>query len=161
MPDADPRQIAAEYFQKGYEQQMAGEYREAIELYSRSIEAFPTAEAHTFRGWSYSFLGDYDQAIAECLQAIQVDPEFGNPYNDIGAYLIEQGNWDEAIPWFEKATAAKRYEARCYPHFNLGRVYEHRHNWQRAKECYAAAYALDKRYVAALAALRKLRAAFN
>jgi tetratricopeptide (TPR) repeat protein len=161
MAETDPRQSAAEYFHKGYEQQMAGEYQQAIESYTRSIEAFPTAEAYTFRGWTYSFLGNYEQAIAECLQAIKVDPEFGNPYNDIGAYLIEQEKWDEAIPWFEKAIAARRYEARGYPHFNLGRVYEHRHDWQKAKECYAAAYATDKRYVAALAGLRRLRAAFN
>jgi tetratricopeptide (TPR) repeat protein len=161
MPETDPRQSAAEYFHKGYEQHMAGQYQEAIESYARSIEAFPTAEAYTFRGWTYSFLGNHEQAIAECLQAIQVDPEFGNPYNDIGAYLIEQEKWDEAIPWFEKAIAAKRYEARCYPHFNLGRVYEHNHNWQKAKECYAAAYALDNRFLAALAGVRRWRAAWN
>jgi len=161
MSEADPRQTAADCFRQAYELQMAGEFQQAIELYTRSIEAFPTAEAYTFRGWTYSFLGDYDRAIAECLEAIKVDPEFGNPYNDIGAYLIEQEKWDEAIPWFKKATVAKRYEARCYPHFNLGRVYEHQHDWQKAKECYAQAYALDKRYVAALAGLRRLRAAFN
>ena len=161
MPEADPRQTAVEYFQKGYEQQMAGDYWQAIEFYTRSIEAFPTAEAYTFRGWTYSFLGDHDRAIAECLQAIKVDPEFGNPYNDIGAYLIAQEKWDEAIPWFERAITAKRYEARSHPHFNLGRAYEHRHNWQKAKECYATAYGLDKRYVAALAGLRRLRAAWN
>ena len=33
-----------------------------------------------------------------------MDPDFGNPYNDIGAYLIEMGRLDEAIPWLEKAT---------------------------------------------------------
>jgi len=161
MSESDPRQTAAEYFRQAYEQQVAGEYQQAIELYTRSIEAFPTAEAYTFRGWTYSFLGDYDRAIAECLEAIEVDSEFGNPYNDIGAYLIEQEKWDEAIPWFQKAMLAPRYEARCYPHFNLGRVYEHQHQWQKAKECYAMAYSLDKRYVAALAALRRLRAMFN
>jgi tetratricopeptide (TPR) repeat protein len=161
MAETDPRQSAAEYFHKGYEQQMAGEYQQAIESYTRSIAAFPTAEAYTFRGWTYSFLGNYEQAIVECMQAIKVDPEFGNPYNDIGAYLIEQEKWDEAIPWFEKAIVARRYEARGYPHFNLGRVYEHKHDWQKAKECYAAAYAMDKRYVAALAGLRRLRAAWN
>jgi tetratricopeptide (TPR) repeat protein len=161
MSDADPRQTATEFFRQGYEQQMAGDYRQAIELYTRSIEAFPTAEAYTFRGWTYSFLGDYGRAMAECLQAIKVDAGFGNPYNDIGAYLIEQEKWEEAIPWFEKAIAAKRYEARCYPHFNLGRVYEQMHNRQKAKECYAAAYALEQRYVAALATLRRLRAAWN
>ncbi|HXM23758.1 MAG TPA: tetratricopeptide repeat protein [Terriglobales bacterium] len=161
MSDDEPRQTAAEYFQKAYELQMQGEYQQAIELYSRSIEAFATTEAYTFRGWTYSFLGDYDRAIAECLQAIKLDPEFGNPYNDIGAYLIEQEKWDEAIPWFQKATIAPRYEARCYPHFNLGRVYERKGNWEKAKQCYAMAYSLDKEYVAARAGLQRLRAAFN
>src|ERR1700694_5171765 len=114
MPHTDPHQTAAKYFQKGYEQQVPGQYRQAIDLYTRSIAAFPTAEAYTFRGWTYSFLGNYEQAIVECMQAIKVDPEFGNPYNDIGAYLIEQEKWDEAIPWFEKAIGAKRYETRCF-----------------------------------------------
>src|SRR5438552_4302827 len=156
MFEADPRTAAAAYFRQAYEQQMAGEYQQAIEFYTRSIAAFPTAEAYTFRGWTYSFLGDYNRAIAECLEAIKVDPEFGNPYNDIGAYLIEQGKWREAIPWFEKAMAAKRYEARAYPHFNLGRVYEHLREWTKAKRCYAHAYALDHRYVTALAAFRRV-----
>ena len=140
---------------------MQGDYQKAIELYSRSIETFATAEAYTFRGWTHSFLGDYQQAIEDCHRAIQVDPEFGNPYNDIGAYLIEQEKWDDAIPWFEKAIIAKRYEARCYPYFNLGRVYEHQRKWDKAKKCYAQAYALDARYVMALRALRRLTAAFN
>jgi tetratricopeptide (TPR) repeat protein len=161
MSEADARQSAAELFQKAYELQVSGDFDKAIELYTRSIELFPTAEAYTFRGWTYSFLGDYDRAIAECLLAIKVDPEFGNPYNDIGAYLIEQDKWDEAIPWFQKALIAPRYEARSYPHFNLGRVYERQHLWKKAQECYAMAYSLDKRYVVALAGLRRLRAMFN
>lgn len=161
MSENDPREAAAEFLRQAYEQQMAGEFQQAIELYTRSIEAFPTAEAYTFRGWTYSFLADYDHAIAECLEAIRVDADFGNPYNDIGAYLIEQGKWDEAIPWFEKAMQAKRYEARGYPHFNLGRVYEHKHDWRRAQQCYAAAFAADHRYLAALVGMRRLRAMFN
>jgi Tfp pilus assembly protein PilF len=157
----DPRQTAAEQFQKAYELQMQGDYHRAIELYTLSIHAFPTAEAFTFRGWTYSFLGDYDHAIADCLEAIKVDPDFGNPYNDIGAYLIEQAKWNEAVPWFQKAITAPRYDARPYPYFNLGRVYEHQRNWSKAKECYAMAYSLDNRYRAALAGLRRLRATFN
>jgi len=161
MSENDPRQSAAELFQKAYELQMAGDFQQAIELYTRSIAAFPTAEAYTFRGWTYSFLGDYNRAIAECLEAIKVDPEFGNPYNDIGAYLIEQEKWDEAIPWFEKAITAPRYEARCYPHFNLGRVYERQHKWAKAKECYRRAYVLNKEYVVALTGVHRLNAMFN
>ena len=34
-------------------------------------------------------MGQLDEAIEECHRAIRTDPDFGNPYNDIGAYLIE------------------------------------------------------------------------
>jgi tetratricopeptide (TPR) repeat protein len=161
MSEDDLRQSAADLFHQAYEQQMAGELQRAIDLYTSSIEAFPTAEAYTFRGWTYSFSGDYDRAIADCLEAIRVDPDFGNPYNDIGAYLIEQEKWDEAVPWLEKAIAAKRYEARSYPYFNLGRVYEHYNQWEKAKVSYGKAYALDHRYVTALIAWRRVQAMFN
>ena len=161
MSGTDPRKLADEFFHCAYEQQMKGEYEEAIGLYSRSIEAFPTAVAFTFRGWTYSFLGKLDEAISECLEAIRVDPGFGNPYNDIGAYLIEQGKWDEAIPWLEKATRAPRYEAYCYPWFNMGRVYEHQHNWQRAMECYRNAFKANRQYRVALVSYRRLQAMCN
>jgi len=160
MSDPDPN-LAAECLRRAYELQMTGDYQQAIEAYSRSIAAFPTAEAYTFRGWTYSFLGDYEHAIQDCRQAIRVDPDFGNPYNDIGAYLIEQEKWDDAIPWFEKAMAAKRYEARCYPHFNLGRVYEHQRKWEKAKKSYRQAYAINHEYVAAVTGFRRITSAFN
>ena len=79
------REKAVELFQRGYKHQMQGELEEAVALYKRSIEAYPTAEGHTFLGWTYSFQGRLDDAIQECLSAIEVDPTFGNPYNDIGA----------------------------------------------------------------------------
>ena len=161
MSTDDPLETAAECFRKGFEAQSNGDYEQALDFYSRSIVAYPTPEAYTFRGWAYSFMGDYDRAMFECFQAIKLDPEFGNPYNDIGAYLIEQEKWEEAIPWFEKAIVAKRYEARCYPHFNLGRVYEHKHKFQLARQCYANALALERNYTAALAGVRRLRAMFN
>ena len=92
---ADPRyDLAMELFQKAYQMQMQGELDLAIRFYKRSIELHPTAEAHTFLGWTYRFQGKLDEAIAECEKAIAVDPTFGNPYNDIGAYLIEQGALD-------------------------------------------------------------------
>ncbi len=116
-----PKQ-AEECFYKGYEAQMAGDLDAAIAYYKQSLEIFPSAEAHTFLGWVYSFQGRYDEAIRECEIAIAVDPDFGNPYNDVGAYLIEIGRHEEAIPWLRKAMEAKRYEARHYPHFNLSRV---------------------------------------
>ncbi len=89
---------ATELWQEAYRYQMEGDLEQAIEYYKRSIAMHPTAEAHTYLGWTYSFQERLEEAIAECHRAIEIDPEFGNPYNDIGVYLMQQGKLDEAIP---------------------------------------------------------------
>ena len=96
-------QSAWELLKEAYQYQVGGEYEMAVELYKRSLNLHPTAEAYTFLGWTYRFQGKIEEAIAECKKAIQIDPEFGNPYNDIGAYLIEKGEYDEALSWLERA----------------------------------------------------------
>src|SRR3954468_23091555 len=114
---------ANELFHEAYEAQLANDYERAIELYKRSIETYPTAEAHTFLGWVYSFQERYDEAIEQCREAIRVDASLGNPYNDIGSYLIAKGDLWACVPWFKRALHAPRYESYAFPHFNLGRVY--------------------------------------
>jgi len=161
MPEDEILDRAIELFQDAYRHQMKGELHEAVELYRQSIETYPTAEAYTFLGWTYSFMGDFDAAINECHHAIAVDPDFGNPYNDIGAYLIEKGQIDEAIPWLEKATLAARYDNPAFPYFNLGRAWEFKHDFRRALASYQKALAIDPRYQLALAGIRRLRAMFN
>ena len=96
MSEADSyyQNEALRFFQDAYQKQMEGHLEDAIGLYQKSLEIFPTAEAHTFLGWALSFKGLYDDAIQECRKAINIDPDFGNPYNDIGAYLIEKGKYD-------------------------------------------------------------------
>src|SRR5438445_676726 len=123
MTQEERLQKAIELFREAYRRQMEGDLEGAIEHYQRSIALQPTAEAHTFLGWTYSFQGRLEEAIAECKEAIAVDPDFGNPYNDIGSYLIKLERPDEAIPWLEAAIKAARYDPRHYPHCNLGQIY--------------------------------------
>lgn len=120
---AEDSERALELWREGTEVLLQGRVDDAIALFTRSLEASPTAEAYTFRGWAYSFTGKLEEAILECRKAIATDPGFGNPYNDIGCYLMEQGRWDEAIPWFERAKKASRYEPRHFPYLNLGRLH--------------------------------------
>jgi Tfp pilus assembly protein PilF len=152
---------AAALFQEAFEAQMRGDLDGAADLYKESIALHPTAEAHTFLGWTYSFQGALDDAIAECKKAILVDPDFGNPYNDIGAYLIERGQLDEAIPWLERATQAARYEAPHYPHFNLGRVYVAKEMYSRALFEFERALARKPDYEAAHAAIAAIKRKLN
>lgn len=123
MNEEELRRRALELWNAGYERHMRNDLEGAVELYSKSIQTCPTAEAYTFRGWAYEGMGRIDDAIAECRKAIDVDPGYGNPYNDIGAYLIAKGELDDAIPWLERAKKAPRYEPRHFPFMNLGRVY--------------------------------------
>jgi tetratricopeptide (TPR) repeat protein len=149
------------FFQQAYEAQMRGDLDLAADLYRQSITAYPTAEAHTFLGWTYSFMGQTDEAIEQCHAAIEVDPDFGNPYNDIGAYLIEKGDHYGAIPWLERAIEAHRYEAYFYPHFNLGRVYEAKGKVFDALREYKAAIDLNPKYTLAVRAFRTLQSKLN
>ena len=157
----EDKREAWQLFQQAYERQMKGELEEAVELYKKSIEAHPTAEAYTFLGWTYSFMGRIEDAIEECHKAIAQDPEFGNPYNDIGAYLIEKGELDEAIVWFQKALLARRYESPAFPHLNLGRVYERKGQWTEAIDSYKKSLALNPNYALARKALGRLISSLN
>jgi tetratricopeptide (TPR) repeat protein len=152
--DSAPARTARHLFQRALRLQQRGALADAIRLYKESLAHFPTAEAHTFLGWVYGMLHRYESAIEECHRAIALDPTFGNPYNDIGAYFIELGWWREAIPWLQKAIAAPRYENPEFAHFNLGRVYEHLGEWPRAADCYRAALASNRDYETARLALR-------
>jgi len=148
---------AWEVLQDAYQAQMEGDYDRAAELYQSSLELHPTAEAHTFLGWTYHFQGRLMEAISECKRAIELDPDFGNPYNDIGAYLIEKGTPEEAIPWLEKAIASSRYDAYHYPWYNLGRVYVAQELYNKARQCFEKARAIEPRYEAAAEGLQKLK----
>jgi Tfp pilus assembly protein PilF len=119
---------------------MSGDLETAIDLYHQSLDLHPTAEAHTFLGWPYSF---------------------GNPYNDIGAYLLEMGRFEEAIPWLEQATTASRYEAPHFPRFNLGRAFVAMEMFGRALEEFEKALALRPDYAAAARAVAAIKRQLN
>lgn len=155
------KQQAEDLFRRAYERQMSGSLDEAVSLYKESLGLCPTAEAHTFLGWTYSFMGRLDDAIEECHKAIATDPDFGNPYNDIGAYLIELDRLDEAIPWLEKATRAPRYDNPWFPHLNLGRVWEKKGEWEKAGGEYRKALQANPKYEMAARALGRIIGMLN
>lgn len=152
-----PAREAYVLWKEGYLLHLLGEYEGAIERFSKSIDVFPTAEAYTFRGWSLSMLGRFEEAIAECKEAIGVDPDYGNPYNDIGVYLINLGRADEAIPWLKKAMRAKRYCCYQFPHFNLGRVLVMQGRVSEARRSFENALEFAPEYAPALKALELIR----
>jgi tetratricopeptide (TPR) repeat protein len=143
MTTQKDQERALELIGEAMKHQMAQEFGEAIRLYKKSIALYATADAHTYLGWAYSFQGRLNEAIAQCEIAISLDPEFGNPYNDIGVYLMQQERLDDAIPWLERAKSAKRYEPRHFPYINLGRVYLTKGMIQKALEEFRGALKIN------------------
>ena len=105
-------------------------------MFEKSVQISPTAEGLTYLALMYSYEKDYTVSIELCKQAILLDPSYGNPYNDIGTYLVEQQRLRESIEWFEKAKNALRYDERRLPYLNLGRLYIRLSNVDDAKKEY-------------------------
>ena len=157
MISDDVRSEALREFTVAYRCQRAGELGQAIFHYRRSIELIPTAEAYTFLGWAYSFQGKLDEAIEECRKAIELDPSLGNPYNDIGAYLIELGRPEDALSWLARALTATRYENYSYPYYNLGLAHELLGQTEEAHTRYQNSIEEDPAFTPALLALKRIR----
>ena len=150
-----------DFCELGTKRLLEGRVAEAIELYEKSIDVEPTAEGYTFRGWAVSFLGYLDEAIEDCKKAIQLDPEFGNPYNDIGVYLMHLGKFDDAVPWLQHAKRAKRYEPRHFPYLNLGRVFLAKGDKMRALDEFVKALEIHPGDEGALEGLQEIKYSVN
>ncbi len=150
-----------DFCELGTKRLLEGRVAEAIELYEKSIDVEPTAEGYTFRGWAVSFLGYLDEAIEDCKKAIQLDPEFGNPYNDIGVYLMQLGKFDDAVPWLQHAKRAKRYEPRHFPYLNLGRVFLAKGDKMRALDEFVKALEIHPGDEGALEGLQEIKYSVN
>ena len=126
MTDDEALRRATELWQEGCRLQMAGELDHAIAVYKRSIEVHPTAEAHTYLGWTYSFQGKLDEAIPwleKAKRAPRYEPrQF--PYMNLGRIHLRQGRWWNALREFEGAVRAAPtdVEARKALHTLRGRL---------------------------------------
>jgi hypothetical protein len=97
-------------------------------------------------------------AIVECEKAIQIDPDYGNPWNDIGSYLLAKGDLDRAIPYLKRATEARRYCCPQFPHLNLGGIYAEQRRYREAKREFERVLELVPGHLPAIMALKQIEA---
>lgn len=136
------KDMAVTLIQKGIQFIQESKFSDAKELFEQSVTHYPTAEGYTFLAWMISKDGLFEHAIECCKKAIEIDPDYGNPYNDIGSYYVELGEVEESINWFKKAIDAKRYGSKHFPYLNLARVYLKLNNLPEATHYFCKALAL-------------------
>lgn len=127
---------------KGHQQIFDKDYAPALETFTKAMNYLETAEILTLIGWTHSFLEDIEKAKAFCLKAIQKDPDYGPPYNDLGTYLLSEGQVNESLKWFELAKKALNYQNREYPYINAGRAYMAKKDLSKALDEFAHALTL-------------------
>ncbi|MCP4912872.1 MAG: tetratricopeptide repeat protein [Oligoflexia bacterium] len=131
-----------QYLIAGHEQVAANEYEEALSLFNRAKSFKETAEILTLLGWVYGLQQKIQKAKSFCLQAIQLDPDYGPPYNDLGNFLLNEGQTDEALKWFMLAKKAKEYQNREHPYINSGRAFLAKRDYEKAMEEFSQALIL-------------------
>lgn len=134
-----------------------GEYRKAIEIYRRALEIHPTARIHNYLAWSLSELDRYEEAAQHSRAAIALDPTYPNAYNDLGAYLVEQGRADEAEPWLRKATKMEGYCCTHFAYYQLGRALLLQSEIDEARMALETSLMIHPRYQPAAKLLAALR----
>ena len=133
-----------------------GYCQDAIDHYRKSIKNYPTPEAYAALGWANAHLGNYDEAIEYCKIAISLDPDYGNPYGEIGACLLELGEVDEAAFYLRRAVLVRETDETHLAYYNLGRVWEARRNFSKALHEYHKALEIDPEFESARQAYYRL-----
>ena len=114
---------ASRLLRMAYALQVDGEMERALVLYEKSIRLHATAEAETYLAWALSTLGRLDEAVERCIAAMRLDPGFANPWNDLGAYRVQQGRPADALFFLKRAVRMDSPLVASHAHYNLHRAY--------------------------------------
>ncbi len=123
MNTAENYREAIRLMKEGMAHLDANRSEDACDCLEQSLSLHPTADAYTQLGRLQTMRGRFQDAIRMCYMAIDLDPDYGNPYNDIGVCLVRLEKFEEAMRWFEKAKLASRYGTPHFPYLNMGSMY--------------------------------------
>jgi len=148
-----------------------GRYPEAIDQYTKAIAGHMYyAQAYSNRGVAWWHDGDWDNALADCRQAVDIDPKFaGGHYNfaEVVFARVEvlKANGDMSVIHDEVERAIDQYSmaTQIDPDFlaaweGLARAYWSYHDYDKAKETYSHVLSMDKHNAAAKQALKDIKA---
>ncbi|KAF1986816.1 TPR-like protein [Aulographum hederae CBS 113979] len=93
----------------------SGRMQRAIEVYTQALEVDPqnrgiNSKLLSNRAMCYNRLKKYQEAIADCTRALELDPSFTKARKTKAKALGESGNWDEAVKEYKSIKDANPSE---------------------------------------------------
>jgi type IV pilus biogenesis/stability protein PilW len=122
-PSAEQRAQSAEiHYDLGTNLMNAGNTQGALQEYLLAQQEAPDLpQVHNALGLLYGFSFDQPaEAEAHFKQAVELQKDFSEAYNNYGALLLARGRFADAIPQFEKALGNPLYSGRAIAESNLG-----------------------------------------
>ena len=148
-----------------------GRYPDAIEQFTQAINGHKYyAKAWSNRGVAWWHDGNWDNALADCRHAIEIDPKFaGGHYNFAEVVFarvqVLSANGDSSVQHDEVERAIDHYKSAVALEpdfkdawFGLGKAYWAYHDYDKASETLEHVLVLDKRDKAAKQALKEMKA---
>ena len=103
---------ATEYFNKGYDAENEGKYKEAIEEFNKALDKNPKmVQIYLHRGYSKSQLGDTLGYLNDCNKAIEINNNFAEAYRYRAYIKYQLGDSTGMCQDFQKAKSLGDKEA--------------------------------------------------
>jgi len=92
---------------QGTEAQQAGDYGQAVQIYSRVISLRPDfAEGWNRRATVYFLAGDFQRSIADCDEVLKRNPAHFGALAGLGQIYLELDRPTDALRWLQRALQA-------------------------------------------------------
>lgn len=133
---------AWDYIRRGDRAYDEGDFRKALNEYSKAIKLDPgNTAAYNNRGYVYDELEQYEKAIADYTKAIEINQSYATAYSNRGASYYELKQHESAVKDCIKAIELKPNNATF--HNNLGTVYCELNQHDKAIEQYTKAIEIE------------------
>ncbi|NET24735.1 tetratricopeptide repeat protein [Okeania sp. SIO1I7] len=112
-------------------------WMQVVEIYQKAmeIEVMPT-QAYNYFQYAFAQLGQIDQAINICQEAIRIMPNSLGLYWNLGNLFYQQQFWDKAISNYSKVVELDPTYLKGRPYQKLGDAFVKLQRWDDAKKAY-------------------------
>ena len=123
--------------QLGLEYLKQGKYELALSKLDKSIKFDDNnADAYHYKAEIYNRIGEFEKADENYMQAVDLAPNDASIHNNFGAFLCDQGRYQEAYSHFNKTINNPLFISKDITYENIGLCALQQNNLKRAEEAF-------------------------